>query len=78
MKGVFFIRFPKMGLQAEKARRWVRACGRRNFTVERIKKDTYICSLHFPGENGPTQFNPDPIPATATPEQVFINHHGWV
>ena len=74
MKGVFFIRFPKMGRQAEKARRWVRACGRRNFTVERIKKDTYICSLHFPGENGPSPLNPDPIPATATPEQVF----GWV
>ena len=74
MNGVFFIRFPTMCRQPEKARRWVRACGRRDFTVECLKKDTYMCSLHFPGEKGPTPLNPDPIPATATPEQVFINH----
>ena len=73
MKGIFFIRFPKMCRHAEKARRWVRACGRRDFTVEGIKKDTYICSLHFSGGKGPTPLNPDPIPATATPEQVFLN-----
>ena len=25
------------------------------------KEDIYICSLHFAGENGPTDENPDPI-----------------
>ena len=31
---------------------------------------TYICSVHFAGENGPTNGNPDPISATASKEMV--------
>ena len=47
--GVTFIPFPKPRKFHEKARRWVILCGRgQDFTVDRIKKDTYICSLHFP------------------------------
>ena len=47
--GVTFVPFPKPRKFHEKARRWVILCGRgRDFTVDRIKKDTYICSLHFP------------------------------
>ena len=60
MKKVFFIRFPKPHLDRAKAERWVNAC----------RRDTYICSLHFIGENGPTTETPDPVIATATPSQV--------
>ena len=28
--------------------------------MEQIKKDTYICSLHFVGQEGPTEEHPDP------------------
>lgn len=34
------------------------------------KKDTYICSLHFVGNAGPTSDHPDPIPATPTKYEV--------
>ncbi|XP_006818134.1 uncharacterized protein LOC100371622 [Saccoglossus kowalevskii] len=70
MKGVYFIPFPKPHLGMEKSLRWVRACRRENFTVSNITKDTYICSLHFIGGEGPTAEHPDPIPATATSTQV--------
>lgn len=70
MKGVFFISFPKPGRHLEKCQRWVQACNRAGFTVRKVTKDTYICSLHFVGGKGPTIENPDPIPATAPSEQV--------
>ncbi|XP_070533446.1 uncharacterized protein [Ptychodera flava] len=70
MKDVFFIRFPKAHRNLEKCQRWIYACGRKGFCIESIKKDTYICSLHFVGKNGPTDKYPDPIPATYTGEQV--------
>ena len=43
---------------------WVHACGRKGFTIDKITKDTYICSLHFVGGNGPTEEDPDPINAS--------------
>ena len=47
--GVTFIPFPKPNKYLKKARRWVTLCGRgKHFSVDRITKDTYICSLHFP------------------------------
>ena len=72
MKKVFFIRFPKPHLDRAKAERWVNACRRDGFTVASVKKDTYICSLHFIGEDGPTTKAPDPVIATATPSQVSV------
>ena len=48
----------------EKAKEWVHACGRKDFTIDKITKDTYICSLHFVGGNGPTEEDPDPINAS--------------
>ena len=37
-------------LKTEKAKRWQFLCGRKDFQkLEQIKKDTYICSLHFIG-----------------------------
>ncbi|XP_028137934.2 uncharacterized protein LOC114332348 [Diabrotica virgifera virgifera] len=41
---------------------WVKNCGRKGFrSIDNVTKDTYICSLHFYGESGPTDMNPDPL-----------------
>lgn len=70
MQGVFWIPFPKPKSKLRKCEKWVYACGRGNFGVENVKPWTYICSKHFVGGHGPTEENPDPVPATYTPEQV--------
>jgi hypothetical protein len=36
-------------------------------------KDSYICSLHFVGENGPTLECTDPISAVKSAENVSVN-----
>lgn len=63
--GVYFIGFgngfPKPTKEKEKCQRWVHNCGRGDFSIKNVNKDTYICSLHFVGGNGPTDENPDPI-----------------
>ncbi|CAC5410447.1 unnamed protein product [Mytilus coruscus] len=43
---------------------------REGFTTDRVKRDTYICSKHFVGGRGPTDSDPDPVPATTTPSDV--------
>ena len=70
MQGVFWINFPKPKRNEVKCRKWIAACGRENFTIEKVKKWTYICSKHFVGGNGPTEAHPDPVPATYTSAQV--------
>ena len=70
MKGVFWIPFPKPKRILEKCQRWIRACGRELFTVEKVTRWTYICSKNLVGGKGPTDQHPDPIPATYTPLQV--------
>ena len=70
MEGVFFIRFPQFKREPDKCSRWANACRRENFNAMSVKKDTYICSLHFKGGKGPTEDFPDPIPATATKYEV--------
>ena len=78
-EGVFFIRFAKPGRLKDtmsdwerqenlkktgKAKRWLHASGRNDFNrIEQIKKDFYICSLHFVGQRGPTQEHPDSVKA---------------
>ena len=67
-EGTTFFRFPKPGkirdnmtqwereqarLKTEKAKCWQYLCGRQDFSkLSQIKKDTYICSLHFVGSQG--------------------------
>ena len=46
--GVTFIPFPKPSKYPEIARKWVQLCGRSDFTLDKIKRHTYICSKHFP------------------------------
>jgi hypothetical protein len=72
MQGVHWIPFPKPGRNLDKCQKWLHACGRQNFTKENVTKWTYICSKHFVGGQGPTAENPDPIPATFTPQQVSL------
>ena len=63
--GIFFIGFgngfPKPNKEPEKCKRWIQMCGRKYFTIHDVKKDTYICSLHFIGGKGPTDEHPDPV-----------------
>lgn len=75
MEGVFFIPFPKPLTRKDACEKWIKACGRpeEDLNLGKIKRSTYICSKHFQGGKGPTEQNPDPIPALLhTDEQV--NH----
>ena len=69
-EGTHFIRFAKVGKVkdgitewekkkenelTEKPKKWVHACGRKGFTIDKITKDTYICSLPFIGGNSLTK-----------------------
>ena len=36
----------------EKAKKWVHLCGRKGFTIYKISKDTYSCSLPIVRGNG--------------------------
>eukprot|EP00795_Rhopilema_esculentum_P007364 gene7364-13100_t len=54
--------------KTEKAKRWLHACGRKNFcSLSDIKKD--ICTIYLRGK-GPTDDYPDPVLATLTREEV--------
>jgi hypothetical protein len=65
---VEFFHFPGPKRNPEKRMRWIEACRRGDSFV--CRKDSYICSIHFVGGNGPTKENPDPISATASKELV--------
>ena len=72
MEEVFFIPFPKPKSKPERCTRWIRACSREGFGEDKINKYTYICSKHFVGGSGPTEADPDPIPATSSISKVGI------
>ena len=58
-------------LKTEKAKRWQFLCGRKDFQkLEQIKRDTYICSLHFIGGKSPTDPEAEPVLATLTPDET--------
>ena len=48
----------------EKEKKWVHACDRKTFTIKKITKDTYICSLSFAGRNDATEEDLDQINAS--------------
>lgn len=70
---VFFVKFPGKKRKIEKCKQWVDAClvtgGHKKITYETLTYDHYICSLHFVGENGPTESYPDPVPANMPAEK---------
>ena len=65
---VKFFHFPGAVRQKERRQRWRRLCHRGDSFV--CTKDSYVCSLHFVGGNGPTEEDPDPISAVASKERV--------
>ena len=89
--GTYFIHFPKQerikykmtewekGLEKQKAecRKWVYACGRKDFTVHDVKKDTCICPIHVVGNHGPIDETPDPILATWTENYLVRKIWKW-
>ena len=42
----------------ERAKRWVHLCGRKDFTVDQITQNSYICAHHFPNYENKKDFNP--------------------
>ena len=65
---VKFFHFPVAVSQNERRQKWINACHRGNSFV--CTKDSYICSIHFVGGNGPTLEDPDPTSAVASKETV--------
>ena len=61
--GSKFNHLPGAVRQKERRQRWIRSCHRCDSFV--CTKDSYVCSLRFVGENGPTEEDPDPISAVA-------------
>ena len=87
--GVFFFKISKVGnikdsmtkceklqqsLRTDKCKIWLHACGRKFFPTYKVKKDTYICSLHFIGGKGPSEENPHPICASHSKDQLEKNN----
>lgn len=72
MNDVFFIPFPKPKTQRAKCERWVWLCSRKYFGVDNVNKDTYMCSKHFVGGNGPSIDHLDPLPVSATDYKVRV------
>ena len=74
---VYFHRFPAPKRSPKKRLRWITACHRGDNFV--CSKDSYICSLYFVGQSGPTADNPDPISAIASEQQViFVQFYSLV
>ena len=65
-----FIPFPKPVKDLAKCKRWLVACSREFFTEKNVKKNTYICALHWPGGKGPTDEFSNPLKANLTPKQA--------
>ncbi|XP_016115438.1 uncharacterized protein, partial [Sinocyclocheilus grahami] len=61
---VEFFLSPKLKTQGEKCRAWIKQCGRPHsqLNVDRINKNTYVCSKHFANRR-PTPEYPNPIAA---------------
>ena len=62
MTNVKFYSFPKPKTNLEKCKQWIKACGRKYFTVDNITRSSYVCSKHF-YEGKPTEAYPNPYPA---------------
>ena len=64
---IFILFLPRKNFK-ERRELWIRSCSRPDDF--KCTKDSYICSLHFVGENGPTDKDPNPVPATASREKI--------
>ena len=43
---------------------------KKRYCNRQYEKDTYICSIHFIGNSGPTEENQDPVLATLTRDEL--------
>lgn len=62
--------------RCKKCDEWVKLCGSANSqlkSLEDIRPYSYICSLHFEGESGPTEAYPDPIPLVGKKTRQQVN-----
>ena len=59
-KVINFHLFPSEKKFKERRELWIRSCSRSDDF--KCTKHTYIFSLHFVGENGPTDIDPYPVP----------------
>ena len=73
---VKFFHFPGAVRQNERRQKWIKVCHRGNSFL--CTKDSYICSLHFVGGNGPTKDDPDPISAVASKERVSSSIYAFI
>ena len=66
-----FVHFPGKVRSAAKAQRWIHACRRPSsqLSLQKLSYHHYVCSLHFIGENGPSDESTDPLPATLSVER---------
>ena len=73
-KVINFHPFPSEKKIKERRELWIRSCSRAD-DFKRAK-DSYICSLHFVGENGPTDIDPNPVPVFQLQlvEKRFVIH----
>ncbi|GFN88746.1 Zinc finger protein 271 [Plakobranchus ocellatus] len=62
MEGITFHFFPNATRKPEQCARWVAACQRPQFTLEKVTRTMVVCSKHFIGGKGPTEEYPDPMP----------------
>ena len=65
MKGVEFFPIPKPKTRLEDTKIWVKACGRKFFTVDNVNKHAYVCSKHFV-DGRPTELHPYPLSANCS------------
>ena len=65
-----FLPFPKPSPGLENCQRWIASCSRLNFTIKNITRNTYICALHWPGEQAPTPEHPGPLKANFTGREI--------
>ena len=52
-----FVKPTKNAEQRKRAEQWISLCGRKNFTVDDITYNTYICALHFPNYEDVDMYN---------------------
>ena len=45
--GVTFVPFPKPFKNRQMVKRWIHLCGRKDFTIKDVNRNTYVCSKHF-------------------------------
>jgi len=73
---VKFFHFPGTVRQNPRRQKWIQACQLGDSFV--CTKDSYICSLHFVGGNGPTKEDPDLISAIASKETVRSSNCAFI